>query len=79
MNGFGVTNLTIFKLNFNNMSVITTADEKIKKAKDLISEAYKELLIVLDEDTWGHDTFTEEYINQVEEVTMTLLKLKRKL
>jgi hypothetical protein len=34
------------------MSVTTTADEKIRKAKDLISDAYKELLIVLDEDTW---------------------------
>ena len=79
LNGFGVINYIILKVNFNNMGVITTADEKIKKAKDLISEAYKELLIVLDEDTWGHDTFTEEYIDQVEEVTMTLLKLKRKL
>lgn len=61
------------------MSVTTTADEKIRKAKDLISDAYKELLIVLVEDTWGHNEFREGYIDEVEEVAMELLKLKRKL
>lgn len=35
------------------MSVTTTADEKITKVKQLLSESYKELLICLDEDTWG--------------------------
>jgi len=57
----------------------TTADEKITKAKDLISDAYKELLIVLDEDTWGHKDFKDGYIDTVQEVAMELLKLKRKL
>lgn len=57
----------------------TTADEKIRNAKDLISDAYKELLIVLDEDTWGHNEFIEGYIDTVQEVAMELLKLKRKL
>ena len=61
------------------MSVTTTADEKIMKSKELISDAYKELLIVLDESTYGHDEYTEEYIQTVHEVAMELLKLKRKL
>jgi hypothetical protein len=61
------------------MSVITTADEKITQAKELISEAYKNLLVVLDEETWGHNDFIEGYIDTVQEVAMELLKLKRKL
>lgn len=61
------------------MSVETTADEKIRKAKELISEAYKELLIVLDDETWRHNEFKEGYIDEVQQVVMELLKLKRKL
>lgn len=61
------------------MSVRTTADEKLERAKDLISEAYKELLSFLDKDTWGNDTFKEEYLDQVQMVALKLLKLKRKL
>jgi hypothetical protein len=61
------------------MSVTTTADEKIARAKSLMSEAYKELLIVLDEDTWGHGEFREGYLDDIQDVAMELLKLKRKL
>ena len=61
------------------MGVTTTADEKIAMAKELLSSAYKELLIVLDEDTWGHKDFNEEYITTIHEVSSELLKLKRKL
>jgi hypothetical protein len=61
------------------MSVTTTADEKIRNAKELISNAYKELLIVLDEETWGHNDFKEGYIDEVHEIAVELLKLKRKL
>jgi len=57
----------------------TTADEKIMNAKDLLSQAYRELLIVLDENTWGHSDFNEEYIDKVSDIAMQLLKLKRKL
>jgi hypothetical protein len=61
------------------MSVTTTADEKISRAKELISDAYKELLIALNEDTWGHDDFNSEYIETIFKVSMKLLKLKSKL
>ena len=52
---------------------------KIIRAKELISEVYKELLVVLDEDTWGHKDFVDGYIENVQEVAVELLKLKRKL
>ncbi len=61
------------------MGVTTTADIKLSNAKDKISEAYKELLEVLDEDTWGHDEFKDGFLDTVQEVAMELLKLKRKL
>lgn len=61
------------------MSVTTTTDEKIQSAKDHLSIAYKELLIVLDEDTWGHNGLDELYINTIHEITIEILKLKRKL
>lgn len=61
------------------MSVTTKADEKRIKAKELISDAYKELLVFLDEETWGHNDFKDEYIDTVHEVACELLKLKRKL
>lgn len=48
----------------------TTADEKIMNAKDLLSQAYRELLIVLDENTWGHSDFNEEYIDKINDIAM---------
>jgi hypothetical protein len=61
------------------MSVVTTADEKIKNAKALMSEAFKELLVVLDDETWGHSNFSNEYLEEVLKVSAKLLKLKNKL
>ena len=61
------------------MSMTTTADEKIKEAKDKLAEAYKALLIVLDEDTWGHEELKEGYMDTVQELTMQIFKWKRKL
>lgn len=61
------------------MSVTTTADEKITKVKQLLSESYKELLICLDEDTWGYEEFDEEYIDKIQKVAFELIKLKRML
>lgn len=61
------------------MSVTTTADDKIREAKENLSNAYKALMIVLDDDTWGHNEFREGYMDEVQEVAMDILKLKRKL
>ena len=57
----------------------TTADEKIEHAKNKLAEAYKDLLTVLDEDTYGHNEYGSEYIDTIQEVAMELLKLKRRL
>lgn len=57
----------------------TTVDEKIRHAKELITDAYKELVIVLDSDTWGHSDLKDEYIDDIQKITLKLLKIKRKL
>lgn len=61
------------------MGVVTTADEKISRAKELMNEAYKELLICLNDETWGHNDFSSEYIDAIQEVAVELIRLKRKL
>lgn len=61
------------------MSVTTTADENIREAKEQVSKAYKNLLNVLDEDTWGHGEFKAEYIDEIQKITVELLKIKRRL
>jgi hypothetical protein len=61
------------------MSVITTSDGKIEKAKELMSEAYKELLLVFLDETNNNSAYKDEYIDEIHEVALQLLKLKRKL
>jgi hypothetical protein len=61
------------------MSVTTTSDEKIILAKEYINYAYKELLSAIDDNTWGHDEFNDEYLNKIEDAILQLLKLKRML
>jgi hypothetical protein len=61
------------------MSVTTTADKKINEAKVNLNNAYKALLVVLDEDTWGHSELSEYYIEELFSVAGEILKLKKKL
>lgn len=61
------------------MGVITTSDRKRDEAKEHIAEAYKCLLEVLDIDTYGSDEYGKDYLEILEEVTLTLVTLKRKL
>ncbi len=61
------------------MGVTTTADTKKEEAKEHLSDAYKALLTVLDENTWGHSDFNKDYIDTIHEVALEILKLKRKL
>lgn len=61
------------------MSVTTTADKKINEAKVNLNNAYKALLVVLEEDTWGHDELTESYIEELFSVAGEILKIKKKL
>jgi len=61
------------------MSVNTAADEKINKAKEHISRASKELLNVLDKDCWGNSNLNDDYIEEIETIVISLLKMNRKL
>ena len=61
------------------MSVDTTADKRIREAKEHLSGAYKALLEVLDEDTWGHNEFKEGYIEDIGVIVLEILKIKKKL
>jgi len=61
------------------MSVITEADECLKKAKKHLKESYKYILKVLDEDTWGSKDYDEEYLNILEDVLADIRKIKRKI
>ncbi len=58
------------------MSVIRTTDEKLDEVKKHITFAYQKILIVLDNETWGHD---ESYIDSLREIALKLLEIKRKL
>ncbi len=61
------------------MSVTTTADEKILEAKNALSVAYKALLEVLDEDTYGHNQIDNERIIEISETATKIYQLKKKL
>ncbi len=66
-------------LKLKEMGIITKADEKLKDAKEKINEAYKDLLEFLDEETWGHEDYDNDFIDKVHEIALELLKVKRKL
>lgn len=61
------------------MSVTTTADEKLEEARENIAFAYKNILTVLDPDTWGSSDFNSNYIDDLHQVTLKLLEIKRLL
>jgi len=61
------------------MSVITTADEKLEEAKENINIAYKNILTVLDPDTWGSNEFNAYYLDDLHKVLLKLLEIKRLL
>jgi hypothetical protein len=61
------------------MSVRTTADEKLDSAKIHLNAAYKDILEVLDDSTWGHDNYNTIFIDNLHVLALELLKLKRLL
>lgn len=61
------------------MSVTTTADEAIHRATDHLESAYKDLLAVVNPDTWGHSDFKKEYIDDIFEAISLIMNAKRKL
>ena len=61
------------------MSLTTTADILLKDAKSHINDAFKDLIEVRDSETWGHDSFNEEYLKKIDEANIDLMKIKREL
>jgi len=57
-----------------NMSVITNADDAIRKAKENLRDAKRQLQIFTDEDTWGYDEYNIEYIEKVRKLIRRLEK-----
>lgn len=61
------------------MSVTTTADEHVRAARENLNDAYKNLLVALNEDTWGHNEYSVEYMEKLFDVARELLQLKKKI
>ena len=61
------------------MGVITTADTQRDEAKQHLKDAYKCLKVVLEEDTWGHTDLKKEYIEELEMISLQILKLSKKI
>ena len=58
---------------------MTTAQEKLESARNSVEQAYKDLLVFLNSDTWGHKDYNDLFIDHIQEVSSDLLKVKRKL
>ena len=61
------------------MSVHTTADELRSKVKEHLTIAHKQILEILNEDTWGHGDISKDYLDTLHEVAIEIFKLKHKL
>ena len=58
------------------MGVITTADEKLDEARVSIDNAYKNLLTVLNPDTWGSDEFNDAFLSKIHQAAFKLIEIK---
>lgn len=59
------------------MSVVTNADKALDEARENINQVYKNLLTVLDPDTWGHTDYNKAFIDKIQEAAIKVLELKR--
>lgn len=67
------------ELGGNNMGVVTTADEKLYKVKDNVREAIRDLSDIVVNECHGHDDFDADYRENLHDVLITLIDLKKKL
>lgn len=61
------------------MGVRTTADDKLDEVIDNINDAYKNIMVVIDPNTWGSEEFKSEYLFKLEEIAIKLARIKRDL
>lgn len=59
------------------MSVETTADKNLSEAKKHLNEACKELTSFINDETWGHNEYNANFIDDVTNILIELLKLKK--
>lgn len=59
--------------------MMTTADQKIEEARQDLISAYRNILMVLDPETHGHEIFKRDYILDLHEISKSILILKDKL
>ena len=61
------------------MGVITTADENLEKARENIRLAIQYLSSVLVEECWGHDEYSDEFLETLEGSFDQLRRIRKKL
>lgn len=83
-NGAKAGSIPVYTSKFKIMGVTTTADEKIRDARDVLDEAYKkvkegiELLeVAIDPDTWND--LSSKRNDELEEIIDDLTLMKRNL
>ena len=57
----------------------TTFDDCMREFKQHLQKASDELDVMLNEHTWGYEDIKEEYIDELHEFRIQLLKFRRKL
>lgn len=61
------------------MSVNTKTSELLDEIRQNIKSAQKSLLIVLDNDTWGHSDLSPEYIKKLYQIATQLVDIQTEL
>ena len=61
------------------MSVRTKADELLTEVREEIKNSSDKLLVVLSSNTWGHDDFSDDFINAIHEAVLKLREVKKLL
>lgn len=63
----------------DEMSVITTADEKIAEAKNSIMEANILLLAAINPKTWGYNDYNSDFIESLHDAIKKLREIQKLL
>jgi len=61
------------------MSVDLEVNERLRKARACLSKAYNELNIVLNENTQGHENLTSQHLEEIQQVSIELIKLRKRI
>lgn len=61
------------------MGVVTTADERLKAAKRSLQETIASLSDIVVQKCWGHDEYTPEYRQTLNETFRDLLEVQERI